>query len=251
MDKDDYPLAIADLLDIPAVTGKGGPWMSTEGTVLSDWVRAVAEVLDVEYDEKVRTMRRLVEAVGESWKAGMASAHTPSGGGGNITEQGFKALYDGLQTYGPALQRRRTNEGSPPYPTPTPNAEADRVSMRAIRQRRGQPKFRANLLSAYGYTCAFSGCDAPAALEAAHITRYGDGGTYDTSNGLLLRADIHTLFDLHLVTVDVASNAILLNPELSGSTYAAELAVRKFKPASGKSAPNRAALLAHRKRCGL
>lgn len=39
------------------------------------------------------------------------------------------------------------------------------------------------------------------ALEAAHIRPYGDGGTHDVRNGLLLRRDIHSLFDAGYVTV--------------------------------------------------
>src|SRR5262245_42509124 len=42
---------------------------------------------------------------------------------------------------------------------------------RLINERRGQPKFREKLLSAYGGRCAVTGCDAEAALEAAHIRK--------------------------------------------------------------------------------
>jgi putative restriction endonuclease len=39
------------------------------------------------------------------------------------------------------------------------------------------------------------------ALEAAHILPYGDGGEHEARNGLLLRRDIHSLFDAGYVTV--------------------------------------------------
>jgi putative restriction endonuclease len=39
------------------------------------------------------------------------------------------------------------------------------------------------------------------ALEAAHIRPYGDGGAHEARNGLLLRRDIHSLFDAGYVTV--------------------------------------------------
>ena len=39
------------------------------------------------------------------------------------------------------------------------------------------------------------------ALEAAHIRPYGDGGEHEARNGLLLRRDIHSLFDAGYVTV--------------------------------------------------
>ena len=39
------------------------------------------------------------------------------------------------------------------------------------------------------------------ALEAAHIRPFGDGGAHEARNGLLLRRDIHSLFDSGYVTV--------------------------------------------------
>lgn len=38
-------------------------------------------------------------------------------------------------------------------------------------------------------------------MEAAHIRPYGDGGEHEARNGLLLRRDIHSLFDAGYVTV--------------------------------------------------
>lgn len=69
-------------------------------------------------------------------------------------------------------------------------------------RRRGQAKFRKRLLDAYSNTCAVTGCDAVEALEAAHITPYLGEETNHPQNGLLLRADIHSLFDLGLISID-------------------------------------------------
>lgn len=38
-------------------------------------------------------------------------------------------------------------------------------------------------------------------MEAAHIRPYADGGVHEAKNGLLLRRDIHSLFDAGYVTV--------------------------------------------------
>ena len=38
-------------------------------------------------------------------------------------------------------------------------------------------------------------------LEAAHIKPYSEMGPHDTSNGLLMRSDWHTLFDSGYVTI--------------------------------------------------
>lgn len=71
-----------------------------------------------------------------------------------------------------------------------------------IRVRRGQSRFRANLIGAYSGKCAVTGSRIEELLEAAHIVPHAEGTDYRVSNGLLLRADIHTLYDLHLLSVD-------------------------------------------------
>jgi len=73
--------------------------------------------------------------------------------------------------------------------------------MASIKSRRGQSKFREVLLSAYDRTCCISGSKVISVLEAAHIFPHADKTDYSVTNGLLLRADIHTLFDLGLIYV--------------------------------------------------
>lgn len=89
----------------------------------------------------------------------------------------------------------------------------------AITLRRGQPKFRRQLLDAYEGRCAITGCDAEAALEASHIIPYGGEHSNTLENGILLRADIHTLFDLNLITIDPTRMTVILAPELEDTVY--------------------------------
>ena len=49
--------------------------------------------------------------------------------------------------------------------------------------------------------CGVTGERTLPILDAAHIRPYGQGGEHDVTNGLLLRTDIHRLFDLGYVTV--------------------------------------------------
>ncbi len=72
---------------------------------------------------------------------------------------------------------------------------------RVSRVRLGQGGFRAMVTQAYDGTCAVSGDHTLPVLEAAHILGVTEGGTHELANGLLLRADIHRLYDRHLVTV--------------------------------------------------
>ena len=69
-----------------------------------------------------------------------------------------------------------------------------------VQPRLGQGTFRIAITSAYG-ACAVSGEHSLPALEAAHVRPYADGGVHALPNGLLLRADIHRLYDAGYVTV--------------------------------------------------
>ncbi len=96
----------------------------------------------------------------------------------------------------------------------------DRVR-KAIIQRRGQRSFRQALITAYEGRCQVSDYSGEPALEAAHIYPYSEGGEYtnDPRNGLLLRADIHVLFDLGLLKVAPESLKVRIMAPLSGSSY--------------------------------
>lgn len=96
--------------------------------------------------------------------------------------------------------------------------ERERI-LREVTQRRGQDTFRADLLTVFGSRCAITGCDAEYALEAAHIIGYKGKKTNHPANGLLLRADLHTLFDLGLLAIDTKSMTVLIAPKLKGTQY--------------------------------
>jgi putative restriction endonuclease len=70
-----------------------------------------------------------------------------------------------------------------------------------VEPRLGQGSFQAAVLDAYGRRCAVTGEKVVPALEAAHIRAYGDGGEHRVDNGLLLRRDVHALFDRGYITV--------------------------------------------------
>lgn len=70
-----------------------------------------------------------------------------------------------------------------------------------VRGRLGQGAFRALVTDAYNRRCAISGERTLPALEAAHIMDYTESGPNRIENGLLLRSDIHKLFDAGYLTV--------------------------------------------------
>jgi putative restriction endonuclease len=127
------------------------------------------------------------------------------------------------------------------------------VIERQIHARRGQDTFRKTLLLQFGDTCLVTQCRLPELLEAAHISPYRGEKDHHPSNGLLLRADIHTLFDLNLLGIDPATLQVHLHPALHGQgydAYAGHVLVCKPGLLSGEALQSRwkifqAALRAH------
>jgi len=70
-----------------------------------------------------------------------------------------------------------------------------------VKPRLGQGAFRLLVTDIYDRRCAVTHERTLPALEAAHIRPYRDGGPHEPNNGLLLRRDIHSLFDAGYVTV--------------------------------------------------
>ena len=66
----------------------------------------------------------------------------------------------------------------------------------------GQGAFRLMVMDAYERRCAVTGEKTLPALDAAHIRPFRDEPSHRVNNGLLLRSDIHRLFDQGYVTVD-------------------------------------------------
>jgi putative restriction endonuclease len=84
----------------------------------------------------------------------------------------------------------------------TPNSDDEREKInRQIKARRGQRRFRNRLRKRYGNICMVTGCEILDIIEAAHINPYRGEKDNDVANGLLLRSDIHTLFDLNLLGI--------------------------------------------------
>jgi hypothetical protein len=169
---------------------------------------------------------------------------------------GFNRLSDQaiVEAFGALIGRDESTLGDDGSRYVDPEAGFDPVSVvdarerviASIVRRRGQPEFRARLLSAYGSRCAFSGCTIESILDAAHIVPYQGDQTNHPQNGMLLRTDLHTLFDLGLLAVDAASMTILIAPVLAGSEYE-RLAGQKLEgPLEASLAPSKAALEQHR-----
>ena len=120
-----------------------------------------------------------------SWAANIVSFKTYS----TDTADGL-ALWEAVEK---RLERQRV---------PGMAEEAERFGIpHLVRPRLGQGAFRVLVTDIYGRQCAVTGERTLPALEAAHIRPYAEGGSHEARNGLLLRRDIHSLFDAGYVTV--------------------------------------------------
>lgn len=94
----------------------------------------------------------------------------------------------------------------------------DEKIFREISTRRGQPEFRKQLLAAFQGKCCVTGSELSSVLEAAHIVPYSERPDYSVTNGLLLRSDIHTLFDLDILRI-MPSGQVEISQQLKGTEY--------------------------------
>lgn len=117
---------------------------------------------------------------------------------------------------------------------------AERVRGWALR-RLGQGGFRVLVTDAYGRRCAVTGEHTLPVLEAAHIRPVAKAGSHDVRNGLLLRADLHILFDRGYVTFD-EDHRFVVSPQLeadyhNGRDYYARTGQRLLLPGSPADHP--------------
>ena len=134
-------------------------------------------------------------------------------------------------------------------PTKEPNDLRDAAEKiaTAIASRRGQKEFRDRLLRIYGNNCVISGPNIPDILEAAHILPYSKGGTFSNTNGLLLRADLHTLFDLGMIAVETAGLTVIVAKQLMETPYNIYHGTKIRLPSELSNRPDIRALDKHRK----
>ena len=128
----------------------------------------------------------------------------------------------------------------------TPNEDDERV-FKAVRQaeRRGQERFRQELIRAYDGRCAISQCNVLNTLQAAHISSYRGPKSQLVTNGLLLRADFHLLFDSYLMSVDPGDFRVHIAPSIGNSMYGPIEDKQILLPKSASDRPSEQRLAAH------
>jgi hypothetical protein len=118
------------------------------------------------------------------------------------------------------IARAQANfDGESAADIPDNDEDARERVAREVVARRGQSTFRAALVAAYLGRCAVTGCNALQVLEAAHLRPYRGPSSNLVTNGLLLRADIHSLLDQQLLAPEPDSRTIQISKQLIGTPY--------------------------------
>lgn len=136
-----------------------------------------------------------------------------------------------LATGRPRAERGLREHSDPRYGAPT-----------FSQPRLGQGSFQAAVIDAYGRRCAVTGEKVLPTLEAAHIQAYGEGGEHRVDNGLLLRRDVHALFDRGYLTI-TPDHEVVVSPRIrtefdNGAEYIALHGAALRHPLHRSDAPN-------------
>ncbi len=120
-----------------------------------------------------------------------------------------------------------------------------------VRPRMGQGHFKRAVAAAYGHRRAVTASATFPSLEAAHIRPFADGGEHAVSNGLLLRTDVHRLYDRGYLSID-ADLRLRVSPQLRAHGWNGvefyqreEAGFRITEPIDARFSPDREALAWH------
>ena len=157
-------------------------WTSLEGVLLGHELRALAESPDSQLSMRAldwAAFRAALEAKGEERAVQRVIGRAPE-------------LHSSIE-----LHRSLPGATQVEYP------QGHTLAM--VRVRRGQQGFRERLLRTQGGTCAFTGTAPERVLDAGHLYSYAALGEHHEHGGLLLRRDVHRLFDDGWLAVEPGS----------------------------------------------
>lgn len=245
---------ISDLLGIGHFTTARG------STVRKDFLIAVAARLGATQQELSGMGKD--EVLGRAIELATRAEMDPSllSPGGTVTNEALQVLLDGLLLNGvPGRTMPWVDSPSSDGPAKEdvfdPEGVKDERDRRltAVAVREGGDVFRNRLLVAYDGRCCMTGANATQALEAAHIYPYRGPATNKVTNGLLLRADLHRLFDRGAISVDEVTHRVLIKPHLLPTDYAflETDGITLRLPKDPALHPSTAALRSHREWAGL
>ncbi len=249
--------AISDSLDLEHFDCAAG------STVERPFLEAIATALGLDgsrqsYSSKELLLAALLRRVGTEDPEPFLSS------GGTVTDKALAQILEGIVRSGLAttdlvrgaaaariaLARFDNGSGEEVFDALELSDERRRA-LRLVTVRDGASRFRSAMMNAYGGRCAVSGCDVPEALEAAHIRPYSGPRSNAVPNGILLRADLHRLWDTGLLAVAESGYQVLLAEHLVSTDYSLFGGQRITLPAKPEQVPSSAALEQQRLWAGL
>lgn len=105
-------------------------------------------------------------------------------------------------TYNPKRPAPARRVESQTTVTAAPVERKGSTVQRTVEVRTGQTDFRNRVSMNFGGSCAITGHNITQCLQAAHISPFADDKNNNTSNGILMSADLHLLFDNHLMSIN-------------------------------------------------
>ncbi|MES2479905.1 MAG: HNH endonuclease [Bacteroidota bacterium] len=99
------------------------------------------------------------------------------------------------------------------------NDQIDIYDLIKRKKRKAQDRFKANLMKVYGGQCCVSRVNVESTLSGAHIEPHHINGNNSSCNGLLLRADIHKLFDDDLIAINPQTLEVIVHQCLRDTIY--------------------------------
>jgi len=171
-------------------------------------VRAIGTVQDPVYEW--RPEARLRHTVNVEWDSSYAR---------RIPKQHW---YDTVEPVSAGLYKMITGSSLPErfhVITPRDLEEERKRVERSVPDRPGQHRFRTELIKVYGSRCAISGCEVDDALEAAHIHPHTGPNSDDLGNGIVLRADLHRLFDRNLIGINPHNLKVVVRRSMKNTEY--------------------------------
>jgi hypothetical protein len=209
-----------DEMDVAAL-----PWAATNRTydtdalkdMLARHFRLSPELLDRRRGDGTLAFSNRVDWLTARWT--MRGVHVGSKKHYRLTEEGHEeARRRGEPPLTPQPEPRIGPRDADEDREPLDGADTRAIVLRQIRERRGQSTFRNALIAAYRGRCAMTGCRVLDVLEAAHIHPHLGEWTNTPSNGLLLRADLHTLLDCSLLAVEPDTLRVVVAPSIRAAS---------------------------------
>uniref|UniRef100_UPI0025F270AB HNH endonuclease n=1 Tax=unclassified Thalassolituus TaxID=2624967 RepID=UPI0025F270AB len=127
----------------------------------------------------------------------------------------IQAMYDQLEDDSDSAPLRATPEAESSLIGLDQRTRSSRVQVLRI----GQKEFRDLVVRRYSGQCCFTGCTEAAVLEAAHIMPYMGDHSNLIDNGLLLRVDLHRLFDRFLISVNPDDLSLAISKNIHDAYY--------------------------------